>query len=423
MILGSLTMLTLIIVSWRPYSYFPIVVQLASCTSMLEYIKLLAFMPNNNDIPVDHIFRIPNNDLFNKNKLNEHVNRKVYLNEHIISIGDTLSSILIQYGISIMDIMTLSWQYPALRHLQVGQSLSWTLTSTGNLKHLTWKLSHQDIRTYDRINRGFKENISNINRWQNTVILHGQLNGSFVNSARAAGLTMSDINAVITVLQRQIDFRKLRKGDQFSVLALRDIRNDSKMKSQLLGIRLYTGSKNYYAFRADNGKFYNQDAFSLAHSFMRFPIMQKYRISSKFNLNRLHPITKRIIPHRGIDLAVPIGTPVLAVGDGEVVVRKTDNVAGNYVTIRHNRQYVTRYMHLKKLLVQPGQKVKRGERIALSGNTGRSTGPHLHFEVWINQKAVNPLTVQLSLKDELTGIDRIKYLETVKRILPNLQFN
>lgn len=106
---------------------------------------------------------------------------------------------------------------------------------------------------------------------------------------------------------------------------------------------------------------------------------------------------------------MPQGTPVLSVGDGEVVVAKRSGAAGYYIAIRHGRTYTTRYMHLRKLLVKPGQKVKRGDRIALSGNTGRSTGPHLHYEVWINQQAVNPLTAKLPRTEGLTGSDRREY--------------
>jgi murein DD-endopeptidase len=113
-------------------------------------------------------------------------------------------------------------------------------------------------------------------------------------------------------------------------------------------------------------------------------------------------VTGRVAPHRGVDFAMPQGTPVLAVGDGEVVVAKRSGAAGYYVAVRHGRTYTTRYMHLRKLLVKPGQKVKRGDRIALSGNTGRSTGPHLHYEVWINQQAVNPLTAKLPRTEGLT---------------------
>ena len=117
---------------------------------------------------------------------------------------------------------------------------------------------------------------------------------------------------------------------------------------------------------------------------------------------------------------MPVGTPVLAVGDGEVVVAKYSGAAGNFVAIRHGRQFTTRYMHMRKLLVKPGQKVKRGDKVGLSGNTGRSTGPHLHFEVWNGQQAVNPLTAKLPRSGGLTGKDRTGYLALVKQYRPQL---
>ncbi|MBB1235882.1 murein DD-endopeptidase MepM, partial [Klebsiella pneumoniae] len=86
-------------------------------------------------------------------------------------------------------------------------------------------------------------------------------------------------------------------------------------------------------------------------------------------------------------------------------------------------QYTTRYMHVKKLRVKPGQKVKRGDRIALSGNTGRSTGPHLHFELWTGQQAVNPLTAKLPRSEGLGGKDRSDYLAQVKEVVPQLQLH
>ncbi|AHF76745.1 Putative peptidase M23 [Sodalis praecaptivus] len=419
--LGSLTIVTLAVAVWRPYIYSPVVERPASRIIPLEDHQLRELTPEASE-PLDQTTPDSDEDI-PKDELDERVEGEAGVHEYVISTGDTLSSVLTQYGIDIADVTALAQQNPALRNLKIGQSLSWTLTAEGDLQRLTWDVSRRETRTYDRVNGGFKESIANMTgEWRNTT-LTGQLNGSFVTSARAAGLTGSDINAVIKALQWQLDFRKLRKGDQFSVLTSREMLDGKSAQSQLLGVRLRTGGKDYYAFRADDGKFYNRDAAGLARGFMRFPTVKQFRVSSNFNPRRLNPVTGRIAPHRGVDFAVPVGTPVLAVGDGEVMVSKRDGAAGNYVAIRHGRQYMTRYMHLKKLLVKPGQKVKRGDRIALSGNTGRSTGPHLHYEVWINQQAVNPLTAKLPRTEGLTGSDRAEYLAQVKQMLPQLQLN
>ncbi|CAJ0997120.1 Murein DD-endopeptidase MepM [Sodalis praecaptivus] len=419
--LGSLTIVTLAVAVWRPYIYSPVVERPASRIIPLEDHQLRELTPEASE-PLDQTTPDSDEDI-PKDELDERVEGEAGVHEYVISTGDTLSSVLTQYGIDIADVTALAQQNPALRNLKIGQSLSWTLTAEGDLQRLTWDVSRRETRTYDRVNGGFKESIANMTgEWRNTT-LTGQLNGSFVTSARAAGLTGSDINAVIKALQWQLDFRKLRKGDQFSVLTSREMLDGKSAQSQLLGVRLRTGGKDYYAFRADDGKFYNRDAAGLARGFMRFPTVKQFRVSSNFNPRRLNPVTGRIAPHRGVDFAVPVGTPVLAVGDGEVMVSKRDGAAGNYVAIRHGRQYMTRFMHLKELLVKPGQKVKRGDRIALSGNTGRSTGPHLHYEVWINQQAVNPLTAKLPRTEGLTGSDRAEYLAQVKQMLPQLQLN
>jgi len=243
---------------------------------------------------------------------------------------------------------------------------------------------------------------------------------SFIASAREAGLTNTEINSVIKAMQWQMDFRKLKKGDVFSVLLSREMLDGKREQSELVGVRLRSDGKDYYAIRAEDGKFYDRNGAGLAKGFMRFPTTKQFRVSSNFNPRRLNPVTGRIAPHKGVDFAMPQGTPVMAVGDGEVVMAKHSGAAGYLVAIRHGRSYTTRYMHLKKLLVKPGQKVKRGDHIALSGNTGRSTGPHLHYEVWINQQAVNPLTAKLPRSEGLTGSDRRDYLAQVRDVVPKL---
>lgn len=415
--LGSLTVITFAVAVWKPFVYHP------EDNPIVKHIELSneqtrTLLPEASE-PLDQT--LPDADI-PQDDLDEKVENEKGVHEYVVSTGDTLSSILNQYGIDMSDISALAAQNTDLRNLKVGQQLSWTLTDDGDLQRLTWEKSRRETYTYDRTaNGGFKATVDRLQGEWSDSVLKGKVNGSFVSSAKDAGLSSAEISSIVKALQWQLDFRKLRKGDEFSVLMSREILDGKTEQGQLQGVRMRTGGKDYYAIRADDGKFYDRSGSGLARGFMRFPTIKQYRVSSNFNPRRVNPVTGRIAPHRGVDFAVPIGTPVLAVGDGEVIIAKNGGAAGNYVAIRHGRQYMTRYMHLRKALVKPGQKVKRGDRIALSGNTGRSTGPHLHFEIWINNLAVNPLTAKLPRTEGLSGSERKAYLARVHEVVPQLK--
>lgn len=418
--LGSLTVVTLAVTVWRPYIYHPGTESPIVKTIELDKNELRTLLPEASE-PIDQDTPSLDDDA-PKDEIDEDVPNETGTHDYVVSTGDTLSSVLNQYGIDMSEISQLAKSDKDLRNLQIGQQLSWTLTPDGQLQRLTWEVSRRETRTYDRTGDVFKASSEmQKGEWKNSV-LSGEVNGSFVSSAKAAGLTSGEISAVIKSLQWQMDFRKLRKGDRFSVLMSREMLDGKSEQSQLLGVRMRSSDKDYYAIRAEDGKFYDRSGSGLARGFMRFPTVKQYRVSSNYNPRRVNPVTGRIAPHKGVDFALPLGTPVLAVGDGEVIVSKRSGAAGNYVAIRHGRQYTTRYMHLKKLLVKPGQKVKRGDRIALSGSTGRSTGPHLHYEIWINNQAVNPLTAKLPRMEGLTGKDRSDYLAQVRSVVPQLRF-
>lgn len=419
--LGSLTVITLAVSIWRPFVYQPNIDSDSATAKIipLDNKQLRTLVPEASE-PLDQ--PAPEDEV-PTDELDDKADNDSGTHDYVVSTGDTLGSILTQFGIDMSEVSALAKQNPALRNLKIGQTLSWVLNDAGELQQLTWEVNRRETRTYNLVNGNFKETVeSQQGEWKNNVIT-GTLNGSFVNSARAAGLSRSEVNAVIKALQWQMDFRKLQKGDQFAVLMSREELNGRSEQSQLLGVRMRTGGKDYYAVRADDGKFYDRQGSGLAKGFMRFPTTKQFRVSSNFNPRRVNPVTGRVAPHRGVDFAMPVGTPVLAVGDGEVVIAKRSGAAGNYVVIRHGRQYTTRFMHLKKILVKPGQKVKRGDRIALSGNTGRSTGPHLHYEFWLNNQAVNPLTAQLPRSDGLSGKDRREYLAQVRQVVPQLQLD
>ena len=417
--LGSLTVLTVAVAVWRPYVYHPSSAPIIK-TIELEKSEIRSLLPEASE-PIDQSAQ--EDEAIPQDELDDKTENEAGIHEYVVSTGDTLSSVLNQYGIDMGNISQLAAADKDLRNLKIGQQLSWTLTADGDLQRLTWEMSRRETRTYDRTATGFKMT-SEMQKgdWVNSV-LKGTVGASFVSSARDAGLTSAEISSVIKAMQWQMDFRKLKKGDEFSVLMSREMLDGKREQSQLLGVRLRSEGKDYYAIRAEDGKFYDRTGTGLAKGFLRFPTAKQFRVSSNFNPRRLNPVTGRVAPHRGVDFAMPQGTPVLAVGDGEVVVAKRSGAAGYYVAVRHGRTYTTRYMHLRKLLVKPGQKVKRGDRIAISGNTGRSTGPHLHYEVWINQQAVNPLTAKLPRTEGLTGKDRTDYLAQVKEVLPQLSLD
>ncbi|KEY57958.1 murein DD-endopeptidase MepM [Serratia sp. DD3] len=422
--LGSLTVVTLAVAIWRPTVYHPEHAPAVTAAGPevksveLEPSQVRSLLPEASE-PIDADQPTPDDNI-PQDELDQ---KTAGQNEYVVSTGDTLGSILTEYGIEMSDVSMLASQNRELRNLKIGQQLSWTLNEAGDMQSLTWEVSRRETRIYERIGNTFKETVeTQKGEWRNTVV-NGQLNGSFVNSAAAVGLSRAEISAVVKALQWQLDLSKLRKGDQFAVLMSREEFDGKSEQSQLLGVRMNSGGKDYYAIRAEDGKFYDREGSGLARGFMRFPTMKQFRITSGFSPRRVNPVTGRVAPHKGVDFSMPVGTPVVAVGDGEVVIAKHSGAAGNYVAIRHGRQYTTHYMHLKKLLVKPGQKVKRGDRIALSGNTGRSTGPHLHFELWNNKQAVNPMTAKLPRSEGLTGKDRTDYLALVKEVAPQLQLN
>ena len=120
-----------------------------------------------------------------------------------------------------------------------------------------------------------------------------------------------------------------------------------------------------------------------------------YRVSSPFNPKRVHPVTGRIGPHNGTDFATPTGTQVLSTGDGVVTRVGNHPFAGRYIDIQHGGQYKTRYLHLHRVLVRRGEAINRGQVIALSGNSGRSTGAHLHFELHVRGRPIDPMKAKI----------------------------
>ena len=335
--------------------------------------------------------------------LTEHHDRKSALNasqpaptdsdilKRTIQPGDNLSSIFAQVKISqtvMLQIVAADESLLALDILRPGNILTFTLDKkrqTLQKMELFIHPAHQII--YQRVDDSsfeYKEIIL-AGTWK-YQLLDSDIEGSFYQSAIFAGLSEREVGNITYLFKNKVNFsRDIRAGDHFQV-----IRNlqllDGKLtgQSHIEAIRIFSRKHHYSAFLFEDGNYYDEKGKSLARAFRRYPFKGRHRVTSPFNLARRHPITKRISPHKGVDFGMPVGTPVYSTGDGVVTRVKNHPYAGKYIEIRHEGRYLTRYMHLSRITVKRGEKVKRGERIALSGNTGRSTGPHLHYEIHIS---------------------------------------
>jgi murein DD-endopeptidase len=241
-----------------------------------------------------------------------------------------------------------------------------------------------------------------------TRVLRGKIIGSFGASARNAGLSAGHIHQVSRLFQGQIDFRRdLKKGDTFKVLFDRNaIAGKAGSDARVLAVMITAKGKTYSAFRSSkDNQFYDDDGSSLSMTkggkFLRYPIPSSTKVSSGFNPHRVNPVTRRVMAHNGTDFSVRVGTPVQATGDAVVVKATRHRDMGIYIVLRHSGRYSSVYMHLSKSMVKPGQKVKMGQIIGLSGNTGRSTGPHLHYEFHVNNRAVNAMRVDLPMNEPM----------------------
>ncbi len=236
---------------------------------------------------------------------------------------------------------------------------------------------------------------------------------AFSTAANKEGITYAEINRILQMFKGRIQFsRNIRAGDTMRVLFTDD---SSKGKIAAVEFNLAKGGKIASYLNPSDNKYYDEKGLSSnKSSFRRIPFNAKVRITSNFNPGRRHPVLGTVRPHNGTDFGLPVGTPIVAPADGVVDKAAYSRTAGYYIVLRHRGGYSTVYMHLSKLLVKQGQRVKLGANIARSGNTGISTGPHLHYELRINGRPVNAMRVNLGSRDvEINSRQRKRFEKSI----------
>ena len=326
--------------------------------------------------------------------------------EWIIKKGDSLSNLFQSEGISaavLHELQEADKSHLRLGNLLPGQVIKLVVDAENQLLALKIELDFANTLSFVLKGNSYISLLeTEKGEWRNSYY-QGDVTGSFYINAKEAGLSSGQIQQVSSALQEKFDFnRQLRVGDTFHVLVSKQYVNGQyTYDSEVLAVLIKTSRQTYSAFLNEDGRYYDENGKGLGKAYRRSPLDGRPRLSSSFNPKRLHPVTKKIRPHNGTDFAVGIGTKVYSIGDGIVVRAGYHPAAGNYIVIKHGRKYTTRYLHLSKIYVKKGQRIKMGHLIGKSGNTGRSTGPHLHYEFHIYDKPVNAMKVKLPLSQEI----------------------
>ena len=249
----------------------------------------------------------------------------------------------------------------------------------------------------------------------------GSIDSSLYNAAVEAGVPMPILSEMINIFSFDIDFqREIQPDDRFALLFEEQRAEDGRLVDTgdvLMAEMTVRGEqRRYYRFEDENGfvDFYDASGRSVRKALLRTPV-DGARISSRFG-KRMHPILGYTRMHKGMDFAAPTGTPIYAAGDGVVEAAGWNGGYGKYVRIRHNGTYKTAYAHMSRIdsRVKAGTRVRQRQIIGYVGTTGRSTGPHLHYEVHQDGRQVNPQGVKLPTGKVLAGADLTRF-ETVMR--------
>ena len=321
-----------------------------------------------------------------------------------IKKGQTLFDIFKRYHLDIGELLELrkaSADVYRLRNLYPGQSYKILVDDNDRVNSFSYWIDDNSILNITRSDSGFYAEKVPIAYEKRILYMDRTIEDNLISSAGEGkeglmlALNISDIFAW------DIDFTSdLRNEDTFKVI-VEGLYLDGEFKKygDILCVEFMNNGKTYQAYRFEyEGKteYYDSEGKTLRRAYLKAPLSFR-RISSTFSNGRFHPILKRYRPHHGLDYAAPTGTPISAIGSGTVVFSGIKGSYGKFVIIKHPNGYKSYYGHLSKIEknIRVGVRAEQGQIIGYVGATGLATGPHLHYELRINDKPVNPLTGSL----------------------------
>lgn len=287
-----------------------------------------------------------------------------------------------------------------LRKLRSGNTYTAMMSNNGSnkLKYFVYAINDTSYVIFDfrdslHVHTGAKEVARNLKS------ASGIIKSSLWATMQESGVDPNMAVALANIYQWTIDFYAIQKGDAFKVI-YEELSVDGKQISigEIHSAIFVHNGKEYYAHRYEQDNitdYFDENGQNLRKEFLKAPLKFS-RITSRFSNSRLHPILRIRRPHHGVDYAAPKGTPVHTIGSGTVLKASYAGGAGRLVSIRHNNGYTTSYMHLAGFGsgIRPGASVSQGQVIGYVGSSGLSTGPHLDFRVYKNNKPIDPLRIE-----------------------------
>ncbi|MDB3943300.1 peptidoglycan DD-metalloendopeptidase family protein [Candidatus Pelagibacter sp.] len=367
-------------------------------------------------------------NIYFKKTLNEIVNNlepryKKY--NHKIKSGETFDKILNNYSINKKEINAIKESLSKkvnINKLNTNQKIQIILDKTNNkIKEFVFQISNTEKIYLSKNSEDleFDEKILSIKLDKKIIYKENIILQSLYKAATDQNIPPNTIIEFARIYGFQVDFqRDIRKEDKFQIMYEVFIDENKKIieTGEILfaNLKLSGQDNSLYYFDKENLEgHYDKNGKSVQKALMKSPI-NGARLSSSFGM-RKHPIDGYNKMHRGTDFAAPKGTPIMASGNGIVKKAGWCGGGGNCVKIRHNSTYETVYAHMSKFArgIKNGVRVKQGQTIGYVGSTGKSTGPHLHYEVIVNGKKVNSQKLKLPSGKVLKGKDR-EYFETAK---------
>ena len=339
--------------------------------------------------------------------------------------GDTLASIFKRHGLSPRDVHAVSTSQPLgkrLRSIYPGHELVLYTDEADQLMAVHYATGPLDTLVFEREGKTFSSRQVTEEPDKLLAYKHGIIDHSLFIASQRIGLNDNLTMRLAQIFQWDVDFvLDIRPGDSFYVVYEElYLEGEHIGYGNILAAEFVNQGDRYraiqYVDEQGDANYFAPNGDSMRKAFLRAPV-EFSRISSNFNLRRVHPLFNTVRPHRGIDYAAPTGTPILAAGDGRISKASRTKPNGNFVIIQHGEQFVTKYLHLSKFArgIRSGAKVNQGQVIGYVGATGWATAPHLHYEFLVNGVHQNPRTVALPDAEPIANTEMQRFQQHSQR--------